>query len=47
MSYDELDAAGDAKALSSANVRIIRWPAKAIPDVTNIKSTFMNNTTVK
>jgi len=35
------------KALASANVRVIRWQAKAIPDVANIKSTFMNNTTVK
>ena len=35
------------KALASANVRVIRWQAKAIPDVANIQSTFMNNTTVK
>jgi len=35
------------KALASANVRVIRWQAKAIPDVANIKSTFMNNATVK
>jgi len=35
------------KALASANVRVIRWQARAIPDVANIQSTFMNNTTVK
>ena len=35
------------KALASANVRVIRWQAKAIPDVANIQSTFMNKTTVK
>lgn len=35
------------KALASANVRVIRWQAKAIPDVAKIKSAFMNNTTVK
>lgn len=35
------------KALASANVRVIRWQAKAIPDVANIQSTLMNNNTVK
>ena len=35
------------KALASANVRVIRWQARAIPDVANIQSIFMNNTTVK
>jgi len=35
------------KALASANVRVIRWQARAIPDVANIQSVFMNNTTVK
>lgn len=29
------------KALSSADIRIVRWQAKAIPDVSVIKSTFM------
>src|SRR5450759_2472748 len=35
------------KALASANVRVIRWQVKAIPDVANIQSTFKNNITVK
>lgn len=35
------------KALASANVRVIRWQAKAIPDVANIQSALMNNNTVK
>jgi very-short-patch-repair endonuclease len=35
------------KALASANVRVIRWQARAIPDVANIQSAFMNNTMVK
>lgn len=35
------------KALASANVRVIRWQSRAIPDVENIQSTFMNSTTVK
>lgn len=35
------------KALTLANVRVIRWQAKAIPDVANIQSTFMKITTVK
>ena len=42
--------AADAKkdrALASANVRVIRWQARAIPDVANIQSAFINNTAVK
>ncbi len=35
------------KALSSAGIRIIRWQAKAIPDVGVIQATFMPNIAVK
>ncbi len=35
------------KALASADVRVIRWQAKTIPDVATIQSTFLPNTTVK
>lgn len=31
------------KALASADVRIVRWQAKSIPDVATIQSTFMSN----
>ena len=42
--------AADAKkdrALASADVRIVRWQAKSIPDVATIQSTFMPNIAVK
>ena len=35
------------KALASADVRVIRWQAKAIPNVATIQSTFMPNIEVK
>jgi len=35
------------KALASADIRVIRWQAKAIPDVTTIQSTFLPNNAVK
>jgi very-short-patch-repair endonuclease len=35
------------KALASADVRIVRWQARAIPDIDTIQSTFMPNTAVK
>jgi very-short-patch-repair endonuclease len=35
------------KALASANVRIVRWQAKAIPDIAAIQTTFMRSTAVK
>jgi len=35
------------KALASADVRVIRWQVKSIPDVTTIQSTFSPNTPVK
>ncbi len=34
------------KALSSANIRVVRWQAKAIPDTAAIKATFMPNIAV-
>jgi very-short-patch-repair endonuclease len=33
------------KALASADVRVVRWQAKLIPDITAIQSTFMPNST--
>lgn len=42
--------AADAKkdrALVSAGVRIVRWQAKSIPDITAIQATFVPNTAVK
>ena len=35
------------KALTSADIRIVRWEAKAIPDMATIVSTFMPNIAVK
>ena len=35
------------KALASAEIRVIRWQAKAIPDVATIQSTFLPNNAVK
>lgn len=35
------------KALSSAGIRVVRWQARAIPDVATIQSTFMPNIAVK
>ncbi|MDA8327742.1 MAG: DUF2726 domain-containing protein [Betaproteobacteria bacterium] len=35
------------KALASADVRIVRWQAKSIPDNAAIQSAFMPNTAVK
>ena len=35
------------KALTSAGIRIVRWQAKAIPDIATIKSTFMFDISVK
>jgi very-short-patch-repair endonuclease len=35
------------KALTSAGIRIIRWQAKAIPDIAAIQSTIMPNIAVK
>lgn len=35
------------KALASANIRIIRWQVKAIPDVNTIQSTFAPNPSFK
>ncbi len=31
------------KALASANVRVVRWEAKAIPDAATIQSTFLSS----
>ena len=33
------------KALASSDVRVVRWQAKSIPDITAIQSTFMPNST--
>jgi very-short-patch-repair endonuclease len=35
------------KALTSADIRIVRWQVKAIPDIANIQSTIMPNIAVK
>lgn len=35
------------KALTSADIRIVRWQAKAIPDIATIQSTLMPNIAVK
>lgn len=35
------------KALTSADIRIVRWQAKTIPDIATIQSTIMPNTAVK
>jgi very-short-patch-repair endonuclease len=35
------------KALRSAGIRIVRWQAKAIPDIATIQSTIMPNTALK
>lgn len=32
------------KALASASVRMVRWQAKAIPDIAAIQAMFMSNT---
>jgi hypothetical protein len=34
------------KALSSADIRVVRWQVKSIPDITAIRAAFMPNTAV-
>jgi very-short-patch-repair endonuclease len=34
------------KALSSADIRVVRWQVKSIPDITAIQAAFMPNTAV-
>ena len=35
------------KALGSAGIRIVRWQAKAIPDIATIQASFLPNNTLK
>ncbi len=45
--YRQIADAKKDKALASAEIRIVRWQAKAIPDVATIQSTLMPNIAVK
>jgi very-short-patch-repair endonuclease len=45
--YRQAADAKKDKALRSAGIRIVRWQAKAIPDIVTIQSTIMPNTALQ